>query len=374
MTTPGIRRITTAVGDPAWLVDGHDDVRALLADPRLGRSHPDPERAARTSRSALFGGPLGSADTEEAEHAAMRRMLAPAFSARRMAALRPRVGELVAELLDALLADPAGRADLHEAVAFPLPAMVICELLGVPAADRDAFRVWSDDAAHRVDAERSRQGLARLWRYLRELVGRKQAEPADDVLSLVVAQSRDLDAAADLGAGLLFAGHETTVAAIDRGGVLLLTHREQWDALCADPSGVPDAVEEVLRCALPVGDAARGGRGGLPRYAKVDLSLHGVDVAAGDLVLLSLQGANEDARRVPEPSGFDPTRRPNPHLTFGHGPRFCLGAPLARLELTALFDALVRRVPTLRLAVPVADLRARDELLTGGLDALPVVW
>src|SRR5689334_19090112 len=134
MTTPAVRRITTPVGDPAWLVAGHDDVRTLLADPRLGRSHPDPEHAARTSRSALFGGPLGDAETEAADHAAMRRMLAPAFSARRMAALRPRVAALVDELLDALIADPARRADLHEAVAFPLPALVICELLGVPAA------------------------------------------------------------------------------------------------------------------------------------------------------------------------------------------------------------------------------------------------
>jgi pentalenolactone synthase len=366
-----VRPTTTPIGDPAWLVTGYDDVRTLLTDPRLGRSHPEPERAARYSRSAVFGGPLGEHATEAVDHARMRRLLSPAFSARRMAALRPRVRELVDGLLDTAF---AGRPplDLHEAVSFPLPALVICELLGVPAGDRDAFRVWSTDAAHHSDEARSLAGMGALFGYVRELVERKRAEPADDVLSLLVADAPDdPDEVAGLAAGLLFAGHETTAAAIDRGVVLLMTHRDRWDALVRDRSGIPAAVEEVLRVELP---GAESPDGGTVRYAAEDLQLGGVRVAAGDLVLLGVHGPNHDPRRFPDPARFDTTRSPNPHLTFGHGPRFCLGAPLARIELVELLDALVARRPDLELAVDPAALRHRTDLITGGLAELPVTW
>lgn len=321
-----IRRTTTPVGDPAWLVTGYDDVRTLLTDPRLGRSHPEPDRAARYSRSAVFGGPLGEPATEAADHARMRGLLAPAFSARRMAALRPRVRELVDGLLDTALAGPPP-IDLHEAVSFPLPALVICELLGVPPGDRDEFGVWSEEAAHPTDEARSLAGMGALFGYVRELVERKRVDPADDVLSLLVADApEDPDGVAGLAAGLLFAGHETTVTAIDRGIVLLMTHRDRWDALVRDRSGIPAAVEEVLRVELPGTEAPDGGT---VRYATEDLHLGGVVVEAGDLVLLGLHGPNHDPHRFPDPARFDTTRSPNPHLTFGYGPRFCLGAPLA---------------------------------------------
>ena len=234
-----IRRVTTPAGDPAWLVTGYDDVKALLSDPRLGRSHADPQRAARISQSAIFGGPMGHPSTEAAEHARTRRLHAPAFSARRMARLRPRVAAIIADLLDAL-ANQTRPVDFHEAVSFPLPALVICELLGVPYADREDFRRWSDDAAHLTDAARSQTGLMLLWQYMRTLVDRKQAEPSDDVISdLVAAAAADpeltVDGIAMLSAGLLFAGHETTVTAIDRGVTLLLIHPGQVDALRHDP-------------------------------------------------------------------------------------------------------------------------------------------
>ncbi len=145
-TAAGIRRVITLAGDPAWLVTRYDDVKALLADQRLGRSHPDPAHAPRVSGSAIFGGPTGDDPAaEDADRVRMRRLLAPVFSARRMAALRPRIETIVDELLDAMFARTPP-VDLHEAVSFPLPALVISELLGVPYADRDDFRRWSDDA------------------------------------------------------------------------------------------------------------------------------------------------------------------------------------------------------------------------------------
>jgi pentalenolactone synthase len=382
LTGDRVRRVTTPAGDPAWLVTRYDDVKALLADERLGRSHPESERAAHYARAAIFGGPMGgSPETERTHHAAMRQLLAPAFSARRVAALRPRVQELVDGLLDEL-----GRrrppADFHAAVSFPLPALVICELLGVPYEDREGFRRWSDDAADMTDAARSRAGLERLHGYMRERLARKRREPAEDVLSdLVRAQAYAPDTFTDgavvtLAAGLLFAGHETTVAAIDKGVVLLLTQPERRAALECDPSLVPGAVEEILRLPSPVPDppSAAGVAGGLPRYAHAPIELDGVTIAAGDLVLLGLQEANLDAGVFPAPAAFEPAREPNPHLTFGHGPRYCVGAPLARVELQALFGTLFRRFPTLRLAVPVEALRPRSNLLTGGLAELPVAW
>jgi cytochrome P450 len=373
-----IQRVTTPAGDPAWLVTNYDDVKALLSDPRLGRSHAEPEQAARVSHSAIFGGPMGHPSTEAADRTRARRLLAPAFSARRMANLRPRVVAIITDLLDAV-AGQTRPVDLHEAVSFPLPALVICELLGVPYADREDFRRWSDDAAHMTDAARSQAGLLQLWQYMRGLVARKQAEPGDDVISdLVAATATDpeltVDGIAMLSAGLLFAGHETTVAAIDRGVTLLLTHPAQAEALRHDPALIEPAVEEILRSWLPMRTSGAEQTVGLPRYANTDFAFDGVAIRTGELVMLGLRGANLDERLFPQPDRFDVHRDRNPHLTFGHGPRFCVGAPLARIELQSLFPALLNRFPTLRLAVPVESLRGRDELLTGGLVELPVTW
>ena len=384
VTNGSVRRVTTPTGDPAWLVTGYDEVKGLLLDPRLGRSHPEPERAARYSEAAIFGGPMGgSPSTERGEHAQMRSLLTPSFSARRMARLRPRVQELVDGLLDEM-GQRTPPVDFHEALAFPLPALVICELLGVPYADREDFRRWSDDAADMTDGARSRAGLARLQGYMRELIQRKRQLPAEDVISdLVAAQRYAPDRFTDdhvvwLAAGLLFAGHETTVAAIDKGVLLLLlTNPAAREALRRDPALVPRAVEEILRLPNPVETsraAPESGLPGLPRYANADLEIGGVTIRAGDLVLLRLQAANLDERVFPTPNGFDVTREENPHLTFGHGAHYCIGAPLARIELQTVFGTLFRRFPTLRLAVPVEELRPRSHLLTGGLTELPVTW
>ncbi|WP_308216049.1 cytochrome P450 [Pseudonocardia humida] len=357
----------TAVGDDAWLVTGYAEVRRLLDDERLGRSHPDPGSAARAGESALFGGPLGDFATERADHARMRSLLRPHFSPRRMRDLRARVEELTERLLDEL-AEQGPSADLVAALALPLPIAVICELLGVPFGDRTRFRAWTQAAADVRDRGRSERGLAELFGYGLELVARKRRDPADDVLSRLVATEGVEDAeAAGLGMALLFAGHETTVVAIGLGATALLSDPAQWRALHEDPQRVAPVVEEVLRTQSVGGN-------GVPRYARTDLDIAGTTVRAGELVLLDIGAANHDAEVFADPDRFDATRRAAAHVAFGHGERYCLGAPLARIELQVVLGGLAARFPTMRLAVGLDELRIHTGALTGGLVELPVTW
>jgi cytochrome P450 len=373
-----ILRVTTPIGDLAWQVTGYAEVRSLLADPRLGRSHRDPQSASRLSASAVFGQARANPETEHAEHVRMRRLLTQSFSARRMQRLRPRITAIAAMLLDDL-ASMSCPADFHEAVSFPLPALVISELLGAPSEERDDFRRWSEDAAHMSDGERSRAGLASLFRYMRNLVEHKRRHPAEDVITdLVAAAGRDPflsdDEVAKLAAGLLFAGHVTTVSAIDQGVVLLLTYPDQLLALRKHPDLLAPAVEEILRHPRKASPEQRDRVGGVPRYALTDLAIDGNPIPEGDLVLLSVENANRDAGAFSDPEKFDIGREINPHLTFGHGPHYCLGAPLARLELECLFGQLWERLPNLRLAVDQSELVRKSDVLVGGLAELPVIW
>lgn len=362
-----VHRIHTRVGDDAWLVTGYDEVRRLLADDRLGRSHPDPDSAARSGESALFGGPLGNYDTEKADHTRMRSLLQPHFTPGRMRAFHGRVEALTTQLLDDLAAS-GPPADLNAALALPLPILVICELLGVPYEERTQFRSWTQAAADVLDRARSEQGLGDLFAYGHELVARKRHEPGDDVISRLCATDGVADdEIAMLSMALLFAGHETTVVQIGMGALLLLTSPDQWRLLLDDPGLVPGAVEEIMR-------APGKGGGGIPRYAHTDIETGGVTIRAGDLVMLDNGAANHDRAVFADPDRFDVTRRATGHLTFGHGLRYCIGAPLARMELQAALGQLVARFPEMRLAVPAEELRVRGDVLTGGLVQLPVTW
>jgi pentalenolactone synthase len=364
-----VARVRTLTGDQAWMVTGYAELKQLFGDPRLGRSHPDPEHAPRISDSILFGGAASNYATEREDDANMRALLTPLFSARPMQALRPRVETLVDQLLDGLATLPRP-ADLHEALSYPLPVLVICELLGVPYEDRDRFRAWTVGMADMHDRERASAALGSLIDYMRGLVTRKRAEPGEDVISSLCAAgggSLDDDFIAFLAAVLLFAGHETTMVRIDAGVLLLAAHPDQREALLRDPDLVPAAVEEILR-------RSDTGTGGVPRYARSDVDIAGVTIRAGEAVLMNLGAGNHDERVFSRPDRFDIARQGHAHLAFGYGPRFCIGAPLARIELQAVFARLFRRFPTLRLAVPMDRLRIRGNLLTGGLDELPVTW
>ena len=369
-----VTRVRTRVGDEAWLVTGYAQVRSLLADPRLGRSHPEPEKAARLHDGVLLGGPMGDHERERESHQRMRRLLAPAFSARRMR----RLGDHVTELVDGMIGDLLARerpADLHAVLAEPLPALVICELLGVPYSDRARFRVWSTQAASIDDAAVSRAGITALGTFVAGLLDAKRDEPGEDVLSDLVAAQRDDPTLTDLmvtgmATGLLFAGHETTVNRIDAGVLRLFPDDGRGPALPSTPDEVARTVEEILR--LPVPGGGRGG--GLIRYAREEVEIEGTVIAPGDAVVLSIGAANQDPTVFAAPAELDPERADNPHLGFGHGVHHCIGASLARVELRAVFATLPARVPTLRVAVPSEALRCREDSLTGGLEELPVTW
>ncbi|MFC4122180.1 cytochrome P450 [Nonomuraea zeae] len=363
----GIARVRTRMGDEVWLVSGYEDARALFNDSRLGRSHPEPDKAARVSASALLGGPQGEAATEKAEHDRMRKLFTPSFSARRMKALGDDVGALVDELLERL-AGLSPPADLHAELSFPLPVLVICRLLGVPYEDREYFSGVSARMGDLLDEEKGLAAREEMGAYMAGLIERKRHEPGEDVLSDLVDELDDDGTISQLAGGLLFAGHETTVNRIDYGVLLLLANPEQLDLLKADPGLAKNAVEEILRTAAP-------SLHGLPRYAHEDIEYGDITIRRGDAVVITTPAANRDERIYPDPDVFD-IRRPqtNPHLGFGYGPRFCVGASLARVELEAVFSRLFRRLPDLRLAVPTEELPRSEGRITEGFAQLPVTW
>jgi cytochrome P450 len=362
-----VHRVRTPSGDSAWLVTRYAEVLRLLEDDRLGGAHPESDTAARMGESVLYGGPTSNPVTEDADHARWRALLQPHFTPKQLRALRPRVDSLTTQLLDELTAK-GPPADLHAAVALPLPLLVICELLGVPYRDREQFRAWTTDAANTRDRACSERGFSQLFTYGQRLVASKRREPGDDVISRWCAvEGLSDDEIADLVVTLLWSGHETSVVQIGFSALVLLANPEQWSALAGNPALVSNAVEETLR-------ASRRANSVLVRYARTDLEIEGVTIETGDLVLLSIDAANHDPSVFTRPDQVDISRPTPKHLAFGHGARYCIGAPLARIELYAVFSQLASRFPTMRVAVGVEELTLRTDMLFGGLTELPVRW
>jgi cytochrome P450 len=368
-----VHQVRTRTGDEAWLVTGYQQVRSLYAGDRLARTHPKPDRAARLTASALFGGrPRENFASEDTDRAWFKEILHSVIAPARLRELRPWVDALVTRLLDDLAAAPRP-ADLVGLVAVPLPTMVICGILGVPDEDLPRCQQLTEAIASASDERRSTTGLAELTEHLRALVADGRVRP-DGLLGRLRAAPYRLrpDIIATIGASLMFTGHHTTVVAIGYGVLLLLTHPDQHRALLDDPAKLPGAIEECLR----IGNVGvnTGGGNGIPTYARGDIDVAGRCLRAGDLVLLDTGAANHDGRVFPDAYRFDIERSTNPHLTFGHGRHYCPGAPLARLEMQALFAQLLPRFPTMRLAVGLDDLRSHDDQITGGLVELPVTW
>jgi cytochrome P450 len=368
-----VQRIDTSRGVPVWMVTRYDDVLAALSDPRLSN---DPHHA-RDLTEALRGDFLSRSmiGADPPAHTRLRRLVSKAFTARRVEGLRPRIQEITDALLDRIT--PRGRAELVGEFALPLPVTVIGELLGVPEADRDRFRTWTDEMLDRPFDPRSDMALVtaareRMHGYLGDLVAAKRAEPADDLLTDLVQTTDEgerLDAQELLAMTflLLIAGYVTTVSLIGNGTLALLRHPDQLDALRGDPSLVPSAVEELLRFDGPVNP-------GLTRFALEDLKIGGVTIPRGDMVLLSIAAADRDPARFPEPDRLDVGSADPGHLAFGHGAHYCLGAPLARLEGQVAFAALLTRLPDLALATGVDALRWSGGGVLRGLRELPVTF
>ncbi|WP_069166291.1 cytochrome P450 [Nocardia altamirensis] len=369
-----VSRVRLPYGGEAWLVTRYQDAKLVLADPRFSRAATvDREDIPRTSPEPSRRNSLLSMDAPE--HSRLRKLVAKAFTTRRVEQLRPRAQEIVDEQLAEI--ESAGPvADLVQGLALPLPVTVICELLGVPTQDQHRFRDFSDTVLTTTAHTRAEIADARtaLEAYLAEVVAQRRAEPADDLLGALVAARDNEDRLSEdelvnLGIGLLIAGHETTANQIANFTYVLLAQPDNWALLRDQPDLVPGAVEELLRF------VQLGSGGGFARVATEDVALSGgITVRAGESVVVNTQAANRDEAVFDRPEELDLTREHNPHMAFGHGIHHCLGAQLARLELQVALGTLLRRFPELRLAVPAEDVPWKTGLLVRGPKALPVKW
>ncbi|MGW7576703.1 cytochrome P450 [Streptomyces sp. NPDC054765] len=357
-------------GTNGWLVTRHADVRAVLADPRFGANRRPGRATAAPVDAPLPPPPPGMFIMMDApEHTRIRRLLTGQFTVRRMQKLAPAVERIVAEQLDAM-ASAEQPVDLVQAFALPIPSLVICELLGVPYADRADFQRNSGTVL-RLDAsqEEVQQAQQAMNQYIHQLAVAKRTDPADDILSGLVQDGRLTDEeVAGVGALLLLAGHETTANMIALGTMCLLGNPGQLAALRADPSLMDNAVEELLRYLTII-------QFGLRRVTREDVELDGHRIPAGTTVLASLTSGNRDADQFSgDPDQLDVHRPYSPHLAFGHGVHQCIGQQLARVEMKAALSALFDRFPSLRLAVPAEQVPMRDDMLIYGVHELPVTW
>ncbi|GEM32488.1 cytochrome P450 [Nocardia neocaledoniensis NBRC 108232] len=361
-------------GHEGWLVTGYEAVRALMADTRfssrqdLGIVHvpyETPGMPAQTEPSPQIPGLFIAMDPPD--HTRLRRKLTGTFTVRRMRQLEEHIAEIVERQLDEMAA-MAPPVDLVTAFALPVPSLVICELLGVPYEDRATFQ--DNTAKFLVRDQELGEKMAAygaMTTYLAGLVTRKRAEPTEDILS-DLARDEDLGIEELVGIAflLLLAGHETTANMLALGTFALLEHPDQLAALRADAELMPGAVEELMRY-LSVADI-------FYRYATEDIELCGETIPAGSTVVVSLLAANRDPLRFDDPDALDVRRTARGHVSFGHGVHQCLGQQLARIEMRAGFAGLLRRFPTLALAVPADEVPLRSDMNIYGVHELPVTW
>ena len=366
-----------------WLVTQYDDVLTILKDPRFIK---DPqkltpslqgEQAEADERAAVMSNLLkyrrDMLVTDPPDHTRLRGLVSKAFTPRMIEHLRPRIQQLADELLDAV--QKQGQMDLIADFAFPLPITVISEMLGISGADRQQFRTWSQTLVTGVVGSEPTKVVAAMEafvQYIKTLLAEKRAHPGTDLTSgLVQAEERgDRLSEAELISTiflLIVAGHETTVNLLGNGMLALFEHPEQMRRLCTDPSLIPSAIEELLRYTAPVSMSS-------PRWASEDIPLHDQVIRKGEMVFVSLIGADTDPRQFSDPEVLDIARQENQHVAFGKGIHFCLGAPLARLEGQIAIGTLLRRLPRLRLACEPEQLTWTQSPILRGLTSLPVTF
>ena len=377
-------RVTLPTKETVWLVTRYDDVAMVLKDERFVKDPMNawtPQQAARQHwfRKVLATPMFKSLtrnmlDLDPPHHTRLRALVNKAFTPRLIELMRERVQVLTDVLLDQV--GRQGHMDLIRDYALPLPATIIAEMLGVPAADRHQFHRWSNAM---MAAGSSTWGLLNAlpnaWmfmRYIRKIIRERRANPQDDLATSLVQAEEAGDTLSEdelvaMVGLLLVAGHETSVNLIGIGTLALLEYPDQMKKLRDDPALIKPAVEELLRYASPVESATA-------RYARADVTIAGVTIPRGGMVGAVIASANRDERQFPNPDTLDITREPNRHLAFGLGTHFCLGAALARLEGQIAINTLLRRVPDVRLAVAPSALRWRAGLILRGLEALPVTF
>ncbi|GAA0273798.1 cytochrome P450 [Streptomyces polychromogenes] len=361
-------RMTYPDGHLGWLATGHATVRSIMGDPRFSSRYELMHNPFPGAEGPIPPAPVGDMTGMDApEHTRYRRLLMGRFTVRRMRRLTERVERITAEHLDSLERQGPG-TDLVEAFARPVPALAICELLGVPYDDRARFQRHADTVMT-MDAtpEERYAAVAGLQEYMAGLVAAQRARPSDHLLG-DLARDGDLtdEELVGLGGFLLAAGLDTTANMIAHGTFALLVHPEQAEALRTDPDLAPQAVEELLRYLTVAHTSARS--------ALEDVELDGQVIRAGETVTLSLEAADRDPARFHDPDVLDLRRKATGHLGFGHGIHQCLGQQLARVELTVALPALLRRFPTLRLAVPADEVPLRTDMNIYGVHRLPVTW
>lgn len=361
-------------GDKAVLLTRYGDVRQVLSDPRFSRNLSQ-EGAARTTANeagGVFESETAAALSGE-RHQWWRRVIMKSFTVRRISAMQEKI-EAMAEALVSDMKKQGCPADLLSALGFPLPVWVICELLGIPDFDRDKLAYWSNTMLSMTQYTQKEidEAQAEFMRYFMAHIAKKRANPGEDLLSeliTLVDEGQQLTERELLmtGQGILVAGHETTSNMIGKMMAMLLSDRPRWEQLVADPSLVRSAVEEVLRY-----DANSGF--GLPRFITEDVDVGGTTLPRGTTVICNMASANRDERSFERADEMDLRRAPNTHITFGVGPHSCVGQALARTELQTVLSVLLRRLPTLELAVPTEALPRREGLLIGGLERVMVRW
>ncbi len=345
--------------EPAWLVTRYDDVRTVLADDRVSNTPQGSEP-----------GPGDLLSLDGPEHRRLRRTLTGSFSVKRVAEMRPWIEQLVTDHLDAMQSK-GPPADLVSDFALPIPSLVICRLLGVPADDQDLFQAYSNKLLDVTLPPQERgENYEALAVYMAGLVRGHRAVPGDNLLGEVVRKHGDSltdEELVGISRLLLVAGHETTANMLGLGTLLLLQHPDQAALIRDSETAIRPAVDEMLRYLSVVSTS-------VPRYATEDLSVGGIHIKAGDEIQCSLMSANRDETQLEESSRFDIKRTPGAHSAFGHGLHQCLGQQLARLEMQVAFPALLRRFPGLRLDVPTEELHYREAAFVYGLRSLPLTW
>jgi nocardicin N-oxygenase len=365
--------VTSADGKPAWLITRYDDAKQALTDARLTRGDTMDEQ---TVQAMGVAGPAGRTALIYADPPLLtdsRKLISRYFNGRRVESLRPRAQQIVDALIDGMV-ELGGPLDLLDNFARPLPMQIICELLGIPVSDSDRIRASVDVlmATGGREPTEVREAFGFVYGYLSRFIGQLRAAPGEDLLSDLIGADGGEDPLTDselvgLAMLLFVTGHETTMTQIVNSCLVLLQSDEQRAKLLAEPELIDSCVEELLRF-VPLGHA------GLPFAASEDLEFGGAQIAKGELVFVSKLSANRDSAEFTDADQLDITRTQNRHIAFSHGPHYCLGAALARMELQVAIGTLFRRLPELRLAVEPAELDWRTDSIQRGPHALPVTW